>query len=317
MRLPHSVILTVMVPLLTLACCLLILPQQPAVQPFVPIGLWYAGPGARPPDMAAGDLDAVRLDLGAIRRAGFNAITTWIDWPVAEPARGAYAFAAAERLIATAAQADLEVDVRLFAGTPPRWSSDVAADRRRFLADAQKRLLPTPRVMSVEPADAASPGAGAIRVGPGGRTPVEARLDFWAALARGARRVMFMETRGGVGPAVLALGETAGIVTRNQALFGPLRPRDGGVRGVTGASGAPVDVKLLESADALMIVALNYSPAPQAVTINFAADMPEAIWQNLETGAAVHFVMGRDGPSLAHTFAPRDAMVLMIRKTLR
>jgi hypothetical protein len=236
---------------------------------------------------------------------------------VAERSRGVYAFAAAERLIAAAAQADLEVDVRLFAGTPPRWSSDVAADRRRFLADAKKRLLPVPRVMSVELADISSPGAGAIRVGPGGRTPVEARLDLWAALARGARRVMFLETRGGVGPAALALGETAGIVTRNEALFGPLRPREGGVRGVTGASGAPVDVKLLESADALMIVALNYSPAPQKVTLNFAADMPEAIWQNLETGAAVHFVMGGDGPSLSHTFAPRDALVLMIRKTLR
>jgi hypothetical protein len=305
-----------MVPILTVACCLLILPQQPAVQPFVPIGLWYAGPGARPPAVAAGDIDAIRRDLAAIRRAGFNAITTWIDWRVAEPARGSYVFAAAERLIAAAAQADIEVDVRLFADTPPLWSSDVAADRRRFVADATKRLLIAPRVMSVELADA-SPGADAIRVGPGGRTPVEGRLDFWAALARGARRVMFIETRGGVGPAVLALGETAGIVTRNQALFGPLRPRDGGVRGVTGASGASVDVKLLESADALMIIALNYSPAPQKVTINFAADMPEAIWQNLETGAAVHFVMGRDGPFLTHTFAPRDAMVLMIRKTLR
>ena len=317
MRLPHSVILTVMVPLLTVACCLLIPPQQPAVQPFVPIGLWYAGPGARPPDVAAGNLDAVRLDLAAIRRAGFNAITTWIDWRVAEPARGAYAFEAAERLIAAAAQADLEVEVRLFTDTPPGWSSDVAADRRRFLSGAKTRLLPAPRVMSVDWADASSTDAGAIRVGPGGRTPVEARLDFWTAIARGARRVMFMETRGGVGPAVLALGETAGIVTRNQALFGPLRPRDGGVRGVTGSSGAPVDVKLLESADALMIIALNFSPAPQKVTIHFAADMPEAIWQNLETGAAVHFVMGRDGPSLAHAFAPRDAMVLMIRKTLR
>jgi hypothetical protein len=305
-----------MVPILTVACCLLILPQQPAVQPFVPIGLWYAGPGARPPGVAAGNLDAVRLDLAAIRRAGFNAITTWIDWRVAEPARGAYAFAGADRLIAAAAQADLDVDVRLFTD-PPEWSSDVATDRRRFLSDAKTRLLPALRVMSVEPADASSPDAGAIRVGPGGRTPVEARLDFWTALARGARRVMFMDTRGGVGPAVLALGETAGIVTRNQALFGPLRPRGGGVRGVTGATGATVDVKLLESADALMIVALNYSPAPQKVTINFAADMPEAIWQNLETGAAVHFVMGRDGPSLAHAFAPRDAMVLMIRKTLR
>jgi hypothetical protein len=171
--------------------------------------------------------------------------------------------------------------------------------------------------MSVAAAETSVAGFGAIRVGSGGKTPVEARLELWAALARGARRVMFMDTGGGVGPAVLSLGETAGTVTRNQALFGPLRPRDGGVRSVTGASGAPVDVKLLESADALMILAMNYSPALQTVTIHFGADMPEAIWQNMETGAAVHFVMGPGGPFLEHTFSPRDAMVLMIRKKLR
>jgi hypothetical protein len=316
MRLPQSAILTGMRALLAVACSLLVLPPHGPVEPFVPIGIWYAGPGARPPDTALTNLDVVRQDLATIRRAGFNAITTWIDWRAAEPARGAYAFAHAERLIAAADQADLEVDVRLFAETPPRWSSNVSADRRTFLGDATARFLTGARVRSVAPA--VSPGgAGAILVGPGGQTPLEARLELWAALARGARRVMFMDTGGGVGPAILSLGETAGIVTRNEALFGPLRPREGGVRSVTGASGALVDVKLLESTDALMILALNYSPVPQTVTINFAADLPEAIWQNLETGTAVHFVMGRTGPFLKHTFAPRDAMVLMIRKTLR
>lgn len=302
---------------LTTVCCLLIVSQQPSVRPFVPIGIWYAGPGASPPVTAAADLDAVRRELSAIRRAGFNAITTWADWRAVEPARGAYAFAAVERLIIAAAQADLEVDVRLFVETPPRWSTDGAGDGRRFVQDARRRLLPLPRVMTVEAAQPSPRDVDAIRVGPGGRTPVEARLELWAALARGARRVMFMDARGGAGPSVLSLGETAGIVTRNQALFGPLRPREGGVRSVTGASGAPVDVKLLESADALMIVALNYSPAPQTVTISLAVDLPEAIWQNMETGAAVHLVMGPSGPLLEHTFAPRDTLVLMIRKKLR
>lgn len=300
---------------LSLACCLLLAPQSAPLDSFVPIGIWYAGPGAQPPDTAAGDLDALRLDLAAIRRAGFNTITTWIAWHEGEPKRGDYRLAGAERLIAAAAEADLKVDVRVFADVAPLWAS--AADRQRFLDYASKRLRLSRSVLSVEQAESVAAAAGPIRVGTGGRTPAEARLDFWAAIARGARRVMFIETAGGVGPAVLSLGETAGIVTRNQALFAPLRPRDGGVRGVAGGSGAPVDVRLLESREALMIVAVNYAPAPQRVTINFAADIPEAIWQNLETGTAVNFVMGPGGPILEHTFAPRDTLVLMIRRRLR
>jgi hypothetical protein len=55
----------------------------------------------------------------------------------------------------------------------------------------------------------------------------------------------------------------------------------------------------------------------QKITINFTADIPEAIWQNLETSTSVNFVMGRSGPFLEHTFSPRDTLVLMIRKKLR
>ena len=44
------------------------------------------------------------------------------------------------------------------------------------------------------------------------------------------------------------LGETAGVVTRNPALFAPLKPREKGVLAVSSAGGgAPIDVKLLES----------------------------------------------------------------------
>ena len=142
-------------------------------------------------------------------------------------------------------------------------------------------------------------------------------MDFWAAVARGAQAVTFLDVEGGAGPAVLSLGETIGIVTRNQALFVPLRARKGGIRGVTGASGAPVEVTLLESADALVIVGINYAPSVQKVTINFEPEIPEAIWQNLETSTSVNFVMGRGGPFLEHTFSPRDTLVLMIRKKLR
>jgi hypothetical protein len=51
--------------------------------------------------------------------------------------------------------------------------------------------------------------------------------------------------------------------------------------------------------------------------MTFAPDTQEAIWQNMETGSAVNFVAGPDGPTHTYWFRPRDALVLMIRKTVR
>ena len=53
------------------------------------------------------------------------------------------------------------------------------------------------------------------------------------------------------------------------------------------------------------------------MTLTFPADLPEAIWQNMEAGNAVNFVMGATGPYYQHTFSPHDALVLAIRKKLR
>ena len=156
-----------------------------------------------------------------------------------------------------------------------------------------------------------------ITVGSGVRAATEARLAFWTTIAGGAKEVAFAAPSGRVTPEIRALGETAGIVTRNQSLFVPLRPRREGVRDVSTGLLGPVQVRLLESADTLMIVAISRLAAPRKVSISFALDIPEAIWQNLETGTTVSFVMGNDGPVLEHTFAPRDSLVLMIRKRYR
>lgn len=307
--------------LLPLICSLLLTPGQAQVEPYIPIGVWYAGPAALPPATAYGDLELIRSQLSVIRRAGFNSITTWINWREAEPKRGAYALAGVERLIAAAAQNELTTNVRIFVDAAPDWSSDVATDGNRFVEYARARLRLSPQIGTVERGALDADLNASIQVGGRsggrGRTPFEARLEFWAAIARAAKRVTFLDGTGGVGPSVLSLGETIGIVTRNQALFTPLRPAKGGVRDVIGGSGAPVDVKILESADALVIIGLNYAATPQKVTINFTPDIPEAIWQNLETSTSVHFVMGRGGPFLEHTFSARDTLVLMIRKKLR
>jgi beta-galactosidase len=83
--------------------------------------------------------------------------------------------------------------------------------------------------------------------------------------------------------------------------------------------GAPgrVEARFLESSDAIVLIAINHGDSAERVTFRFGPDIPEAIWQNMETGAAVNFVQGADGPSYVHTFGARDVMVLVRGKRLR
>lgn len=85
---------------------------------------------------------------------------------------------------------------------------------------------------------------------------------------------------------------------------------------VDGGSGA-VETRWLTSVDTLVLIGLNHADTAQTVTFTFPPDTPEAIWQNMETGASVSFVQGPAGLTYRHAFAPRDAMVLMIRTRLR
>jgi hypothetical protein len=85
---------------------------------------------------------------------------------------------------------------------------------------------------------------------------------------------------------------------------------------IEGATG-PVETRFLESSDVLMLVGLNHANTPQRVTMRFTPDTQEAIWQNMETGAAVNFIASPEGPAYTYSFAPRDALILMIRKNLR
>jgi len=299
---------------LALALLLSFSPQRSPEEPFVEVGVWYAGPGVKPPEVPAGDLEAVRRDLAAIRRAGFNGITTWIAWRDAEPREGGFALTSLERLVAAAVEADLKISVVVYDDPVPGWAASRPGAASQFVAYLSKRLSLRPGILRVVQQSAALDAPPArITVRPG--TAPDARLAMWSQVARGARAIAFAGSETPLPPDLFALGETAGVITRNQALFAPLRPRNGGVTNISGESGGPrVEVRLLESAEALMIVGLNYAPAPRTVTMSFAADIPEAIWQNLETGTAVSFVMGKTGPSLEYTFGPRDALILMIGK---
>jgi hypothetical protein len=300
---------------LTLAAIASLQPQRPADNAFVGVGVWYAGPGAQPPSTNTGDVDALRRDLAVLRRAGFNAITTWIAWRDAEPQRGAYALAGLERLVAAAAEADLRVAIVAYTETRPSWAQANRDSASGFTGYLLKRLAIQRNVLGV--GDTSGPDdVIRERIEVTAATAPQARLAMWAALSGGRRYFAFHGAEDPLSPAVLSLGETAGVISRNQALFAPLRPRQTGVARMSGdVSG--VEIRLLESAAALMIIGVNRANAPRKVMLAFTPDIPEAIWQNFETGTMVNFVMQKEGPTFEYTFGPHDALVLMIGKKLR
>jgi hypothetical protein len=147
-------------------------------------------------------------------------------------------------------------------------------------------------------------------------------IEAWAAIAHGAGGVVFDDwTALQQSPqALAAAADFADAITRNAALYAPLRPglAKTGIREVrVERRPAAFEAHLLESPDAMVLIALNHADTADKVTIEFAREMPEAIWQNMLTGGAVNFVAGPDGPTYTRTCAPKDVLVLMIRKRWR
>jgi hypothetical protein len=175
----------------------------------------------------------------------------------------------------------------------------------RLLGDARR----SPVVAESPAIVALKPGAGAADV----------RLLAWQALANGARGVVFDGWRVLLDnpPAFAAAAAFADNVTRNAALFSPLRPRTGPPLVRVEGRRSPVAASILESKDALVLIAVNPSGAAERVTLSFTPDTPEAIWQNMETGAAVNFVAGPHGPTYTRELGAKDVVVLMIRKRWR
>jgi beta-galactosidase len=134
-----------------------------------------------------------------------------------------------------------------------------------------------------------------------------------------------VESRYGKGRAILigsfpaAAFEEAPDATRATGELLQLLVASTGVTPEVRIEGAPglVEARFLESSDALLLIAINHAETPQSVEMTFTPDTPEAIWQNMETGAAVHFVQGARGPVYRHAFAARDVMVLLRGKRLR
>jgi hypothetical protein len=103
---------------------LLALFPQTARDPYLPIGVWYGGPGIHPPEVARepwNEADAWRRDLQAIRAAGFTSVTTWTNWAHAEPIRDRYRFDSLDQMLRLGGEAGLRVTLEVFAEPVPEW----------------------------------------------------------------------------------------------------------------------------------------------------------------------------------------------------
>ncbi|MBA3885969.1 MAG: beta-galactosidase [Acidobacteria bacterium] len=445
-------------PALLVAGLLAVLLPQTARGPFVPIAVWYGGPGVRPPDVSHEpwkDAEAWRLDLQAIRAAGFNSISTWTNWAHAEPIRGRYRFDALDHMLRLAGESGLPVTLEVLTRPAPEWHAGpgcgpgsplmamlVAANARGLAHKSFDEL-----VMPAAAASESCVGTTALTPKPAGRAPLsptelgaaldlmragtelrgwrvwrlqggqdvvgdqrgpavtdaDLRLWTWAALARGARGVAFdgwyrmVDEQGAPTRATLAAGALGASIARNERLFAAVAPRPSraailhtgdeqpspafhraaferniqvdlvqpgellsgaasryhvlmaeepqppavrqalkvfelaggkvltdpaalaGVAPDIRIDGAPglVEARFLESPDAWLLIALNHGDTPQKVEMTFGADIPEAIWGDMETGASVSFVQTPAGPTLTHTFPARDVLVLVRSKRLR
>lgn len=166
-----------------------------------------------------------------------------------------------------------------------------------------------------DPKRAVVPADGVISI-PASVGARELRLRAWLAIANGARGIVFeplaplMEDE----YALDAASEFADNVTRNAALFAPLRPREVTNDVRIDPASSTVETHFLESTVALVLIVANQTTDTHRVTLKFSTDIPEAIWQNMETGAAINFVASPGGPTYTRTFTPFDVIVLMIRK---
>lgn len=145
------------------------------------------------------------------------------------------------------------------------------------------------------------------------------RYRGWTAIRHGARAIAFALDAGSPGapgshvvtaPRLRAAGAFADRVAGSSALFLTIKP-------IEGARSAQVDVRLFQSRQALVVIALNHRDAPVDASIDLPASMPLAEWVDLETGEVAYFDRIPDGVAHRRRFEARDALVLVIRKDIQ
>ena len=143
------------------------------------------------------------------------------------------------------------------------------------------------------------------------------RQRAWVEIGRGARGVLFDSwTKLRKNEAALdAASAFADVVTRNAALFVPLTRSPRAIR--ADAPPSELFATFLESSDAIVLIAANLTDTNRRFVLRFPAETPEAIWQNMESGASVNLVADTEGPTYTRAFPPYEVVVLAIRKHYR
>jgi hypothetical protein len=146
----------------------------------------------------------------------------------------------------------------------------------------------------------------------------DVRERAWTLFARGSRGVIFDDWLG-MAQNAAALAEASAFaqtITSNMALYAPLRHvEQTGARAIAlKGSEESVEAHWLESAEALLLIAVNHGAEPRQLVFTFPPEVPEAVWQNMLSGGSVNFVAGPTGPFYEHTLPAHDVLVLMIRK---
>jgi hypothetical protein len=225
-----------------------------------------------------------------------------------------------------------------FVAVGVRYTADPNPGRRAIDHDTIRRarfnvvVAPddvTPQTTTLTRIDGPLPGAPpailVIRSSDLGHVPVVAMTSAdnvkeaaWTLFARGSRGVIFDNWAGLLqnAAALVEASAFAETITRNMALYAPLRPvEQTGARAIALTGGQDsVDARWLESPEALLLVAVNHGAESRQVTFTFPPEVPEAVWQNMLSGGSVNFVAGPTGPYYEHTLPAHDVLVLMIRK---
>jgi hypothetical protein len=149
-------------------------------------------------------------------------------------------------------------------------------------------------------------------------TAESVRETAWTLFARGSRGVIFDDWLGmQQNPAALAEASAfAQTITSNMALYAPLRHvEQTGARAIALKGGEEsVEAHWLESAETLLLIAVNRGAEPRQLVFTFSLEVPEAVWQNMLSGGSVNFVAGPTGPFYERSMPAHDVLVLMIRK---
>jgi hypothetical protein len=210
------------------------------------------------------------------------------------------------------------VAVRYGAADRPAWERDLPAIRSLGFTAI---VVPDERVESIRGVasqqdliviperNQAAPPVVLLDVATGPGSP---RYVGWAAVQDGARVIAFAVDGSARSRSLLEAGAFASVVSSNARLFLAIKPVEG-----ARADGSTVEARLFKAGHALVLIALNHSDEPRDATIALPEGSPLAEWVNLETGEVAYFDRAPGGVSRRHRFAPRDALVLVIRKDIQ